>query len=571
MSENQSMITTDTKKLYFLSCLADLRPLYQDVVQTQERYAELDKLEKNSKLYEDESLVDEYINIGVKLEGLKETCHEWWENSVSVLGVSDDEFLEKTKELFGSNKKKRAQSDGKELDIFEKLKSLGALVSSNLWNNNGKGCLASSYINALAKYMCAPESIKSAALDWYVTERAGRINEILPRDVSYKSAQAVLLEKIHEIARSSKMVDENAVVSRYCGDYLMQEASTRGADNHLFRCLASGRFYIPENERQASYSDFFVKNYGKKFSVNPNLEARKTSQSDVMTVNDILQQVAATYDKVTAEDLENYILSRGVSKGDFSLLNAYDLSKIMQKPGAALNGLKSARNLDDISRGCPPPPYQKFARRLGMMLEIGKKAGGKTEGDYTIKAGSFRLSKNVWEKDFAEDYSKYSDFLKDCGNIYCQLKADFENNGYGAFFEKWTAEICETGRYNADIKGAKAPFEINIHHKIPVKLAKNLDNPAEINSNANYLMFIEYNAPTGDKLTKHLQEHAKENAATGRVPETPDKRWLVTSGNVSLENKNYRDPASIAKLRQQSKVKEGQVKFQVIKSEKELV
>lgn len=80
-------------------------------------------------------------------------------------------------------------------------------------------------------------------------------------------------------------------------------------------------------------------------------------------------------------------------------------------------------------------------------------------------------------------------------------------------------------------------------------MAKMLDRPADINDVSNYLMFVEFETPTGEKLTKHLQEHAKESGSTASFGAEPDARFYCSSGGVTISHRNFREPESFQKQR----------------------
>lgn len=109
--------------------------------------------------------------------------------------------------------------------------------------------------------------------------------------------------------------------------------------------------------------------------------------------------------------------------------------------------------------------------------------------------------------------------------------------------------MSQKGDYFPRFEGIKRPHEINIHHKMPVKMAKMLDRPADINDVSNYLMFVEFETPTGEKLTKHLQEHAKESGSTASFGAEPDARFYCSSGGVTISHRNFREPESFQKQR----------------------
>ena len=94
-----------------------------------------------------------------------------------------------------------------------------------------------------------------------------------------------------------------------------------------------------------------------------------------------------------------------------------------------------------------------------------------------------------------------------------------------------------------------------MHHKVPVKMAAQLDPKTDINDGRNFLLFVEFKAPDKEKLTKHQQEHAKESNSTAAIDIEPDARFYVSSGGRVLSYSQFQEPQSITALRAKEREK----------------
>lgn len=580
MSKLFEVITPNVHKVYTLSMLAELRRWKEEFNKVEELCAKGAKMEEDGSLFEqEETFVEAYLAAQEQKKELEEKAKIWQSDMRTVLGLTGDGFSEELEDRLigskGKGKKKKASTE--ELSLTEQMQRWADMFSSNLWGEGGKlGGFANKYLDALADYMCSNEGAKNPAFDAYIKPKIEQINQYLKRKPEYKSAQSLLLEKLEERSRKNPKVDMDKVLENYMENELVERANTFGSDNTFFRCMASGNFYLPEERISsdklnvsAPYSEYFIKNYGEKFSLPARMKSKAPKGSDCLNVDNMLAIIGDTYGKEAADKIKNRLQARGISEADFSRLNGYDLSKILQKPANAVAHNTVPSRITDFCADVQTP-YQEQARRLGFMLTIGKEAamlekkfnadlvnGEKT--NMVVKGLDLKMVtmphpphypfSKIWKDKFQGQFPTYDSFVSECANIYKKISRDFEKNGYGEYYEKWVEAMSQKGDYFPKFDGIDRPYEINIHHKMPVKMAKMLDRPADINDPSNYLMFVEFNAPGGEKLTKHLQEHAKESGSTASIGTEPDARFYCSSGNVAVSHQNFQEPASFQKLR----------------------
>ena len=566
MAQNTQLVYAN--RFYMLSQLMELRPLYQQVSQKLGRYTELKNMEADGRLFEQgrEADFEECLALDGEFRQMEEKYAKWERQTTDFLQMPLED-IKKTLGLGDRRKNKSGREASAEVPPLQKMKLLmDDVLGKDLWNGgNVDNSLAGMYIRSLSQYVCAPEAAQSADFDSYVTDKIERINQILPRSVEYQSAQAILLKKIKDNSRNEETLKK--AYGKYCRQIVLREASTKGPDNQFFRCMASGRFYVEENENR--YSDYFVSRYGKDFCLPPSTRGNKAAAGSFLNIDDMLELTERTYDEETAKRLKREIKIKGISEADFDKLNACDLCKIVQSGRAAQNGETLGRSLKQINPDCPDSPYRRQAKMLGMMLATGEKCiqkESRTEGNAgalrrlmefeTIKAGKYMSVKAVYEENFKDLYETFDSFLPACKRAFQFLERDFSKYGMKDYFEKWIPQLCDGNNMVRDFEGKK-PYDINIHHKIPIKMAKDLDNPAAINDVCNFCMFIEFAAPTDGKLTKHLQEHNKESAGMAAVGEKADMRFVVTSGNTRLEHAEAKEPESFAKLRRRESIQTG--------------
>ncbi len=574
MSKVFEIKTPNVQKLYTLSMLADLRRWKDEFSKIEELCAKGAKMEEDGSLFEqEESFVEAYLSAQDKKKALAEEAKVWQDDMSSFFGLTADQLPEKLEDMLsgskGKSKKKKTSTE--ELGLTEKMQRWADMFASNLWGENGKlGGWSGRYLDALADYMCSGEGAKNTAFDAYIKPRIEKINQDLKRKPEYKSAQSLLLEKLEERKRKNPKIDLDSVLENYMENVLVERANTFGPDNHFFRCMASGNFYIPEGDDiNVPYSDHFVKNYGEKFYLNIKAKSKAKKDSGSLNIDKMLEVIADTYGKVAADEMKRSLRANGISESSWDKLNSYDLAKIVQKKNNAIAHNTVPARISDIC-GNVETPYQEQARRLGFMLSVGKEAamlektlkadlGNNLKTDAVVKGLDLKMVKmpqpphysfnKIWKEKFQDQFPKYGDFVAECANVYKKISNDFFKNGYGEYYEKWVEAMSQKGDYFPRFEGIKRPHEINIHHKMPVKMAKMLDRPADINDVSNYLMFVEFETPTGEKLTKHLQEHAKESGSTASFGAEPDARFYCSSGGVTISHRNFREPESFQKQR----------------------
>ena len=559
------MQLTYANKFYMISQLLELRPLYQKVSQKFSRFKELRAKELDGSLFNQgkEKEFEEYLKLSDEFTQAEKEYGEWEKNTTEFMQISLEE-MKKSLGFEGKKKNKSYKEVSEDSSSLEKMKLLmDDVLGKDLWNGgNVNKSLAGMYIRSLTQYITAPEAAQSADFDPYVIDKVEKINQILPRSIEYNSAQAILLKEIKNNAKGKESLKK--IYTKYCKQIVLREASTKGPDNQFFRCMAAGRFYVDNNDER--YSEYFVSEYGKQFSLSSSTKGVKLSEGSFFNIDDMLELTAKTYDKETAECLKREIKIKGISEADFDKLNACDLCKILQRESSVLNGIAQGRSIKQINPDCPNTPYKQQARMLGMMLSIGEKyiqVENKVGDDFaeikrrlnlmTIKSEKIMIPETVYEKNFKNLYNNLDSFLQATKKVYQSLNRDFVKHGMKNYFEKWIPKLCE-GNYNPKIDEEKSPFEINVHHKIPIKMARDLDDPSLINNVCNFCMFIEFEPPMGDRLTKHLQEHNKESAGMAVVEKNADMRFVVTSDNTCLEYKEGKEPESFTKLRNKEKV-----------------
>lgn len=559
--------------------LVELCPIYRKIMAYEELFNKLDLKEKNGTLYENEDDVNKYIALHENKDGLNQECETWWQDAITGLGMTEEDF-QKQFDDFKNTRRKSTTDSSTPSSHFEKIKEWGAYVSSNLWGNGNNKSIGPFYINQLSDYICAPDKIKESWLDKIIIEKINNIDQDIPRSVEYIQPSSELLNIVEKKASQSNTYDK--IIEKYFGNLMLEQASTFGADNQMMRCISAGRFYLPDDRKSIHYSDFFKKNYGEKFNLDPEIVAQKPkkAQENKFNANDLLDMVEKVYDKVTADDFRRELLSRGIPSYEFENLNGYDISKIMQDKRQMLNATQVGRSFSAISQGCPDSPYQKQARRIGFMLSIGKTISENYAKDKNIsrainevnkdlelkivKSGKNKNSsyKRIWNEIFKEEYPESKVFLTDCLTAYQRIHSDFEKAKMGEYYNRWVETMCQEGNHNLRANDTPSPFEITFHHGVPVKLGQNLDlvmmidpdNKELTGRNAphnvkNIKMMIEFKAPESGKLTKHQQEHAKESSKTATLSENPDARFYISSFNTAVEYTNYVEPKSFTALR----------------------
>lgn len=572
MNTAETIITSQNKKLYDLISLSELCPIYKELSNFETKYNELEAKEKSGELYQNEDELNTYIALQEQKEKLEEKCREWWNNAIIGLNQTPEDFQKFINDMKGPDKKKRSAAEpSAPTDMMSKIREWGSFAVSNMWNYNNQRCIGNTLINQISDYICSSDKNKIPLIDNLVIETIDNINKNIPRQKDYAAPSSLLLKAVEDKIKKSAGYDD--IREKYFASMMLEKANTTGPDNHMMRCLASGSFYLPEYENQ--YSEYFIKNYGEKFNLNPRAirPRKKNLPQDKFNVKHLLDMVAQTYDKETSDNLKNYLKRRGIHEADFPFLNSYDVARVLQKGSAAANGSKRATNLEDIMEFCPDSPYKRQSRRLGFMLAMGKdlsaavKKGddlNKVISDYAKRMDMkiLQVGKNqrasfstVWKECFADQYENPKVFLADSLNAFRRISSDFEKQGCKEYYEKWVDALCQEGKHNPRFEGIKNPDEITIHHKIPVKIARSMAHPEQINDTSNFLLCIEFNMPTNGKLTKHLQEHAKENGSLATISTEPDSRYYISSGNTTLGYSVVKDPESFEILRNQQKDK----------------
>ncbi len=570
MADKVAAPIDNAKRFYMVAQLLKLRPLYQDVSKNLARYKKLWQMEQSGVLYENghKAEFDECIELEKMFSKLEADYNAWKKQTTDFLKMPAEDI----KDALGliAKKKKNKEIDEK-LPFPEQIKlQMDDVLGPDLWHGGTEANnLAGLYLRSLTRYICAPAAAQSEDFDGYVIESIGNINSILPRGYEYPQAQAVLQEmvnkKIKEKIKDKSVFEatRRAVYGKYWKQEIMRQASTKTADNAFFRCMAAGRFYIPEDE--CKYSAYFVKHFGQRCNLSPNVRGREMEAGTFLNANDMLKLAAQTYDDKTAEAISRELCSKGIGRADLEHLNGYDLCKLLQSEREAQNGTNYGRSIRQICQNAPDAPYQRCAQMLGMMLTLGQKyveEKAKCGDDaqalawqmslVTVRVGTCKMPETIYREHFSKLYENQESFLKACGTAYSRLSKDFAKNEMSDYLERWIPQLCE-GRFdlppNQDSKLRK-PFEINIHHKLPIKVAKDLENPADINDVRNFCLFIEFKDPGVGKLTKHLQEHNKESAGMAVVGKDSDMRFVVTSENTVLAHDKGEEPLSFAHLRQ---------------------
>lgn len=579
MSTVFEISTPNVQKLYTLSMLIELRRWKDEFNKLEELCAKGAKMEEDGSLFEqDEAFVEAYLAAQDQKKKMVEKAEIWRDDMCAFFNLTADKLPEKLEDMLGGAKgkgrKKKTSND--DLDLAGQMQRWADMFASNLWGENGRlGGWSGRYLDALADYMCSNEGAKNPAFDAYIKPKIEDINKTLKRKSEYKSAQSLLLEKLEERKRKNPKIDLDNILENYMENVLVERANTFGPDNHFFRCMASGRFYIPDEKVSSNltvntaYSDYFLKNYGEKFYLPPQTKSRTKKVSDGLSVSKMLPIIADTYGEKAAESIKETLWNKGIGRSDWENLNSYDLAKILQRKSNAIAHDTTPARISDFCDEVETP-YQQQARRLGFMLSIGKEAaalekkfkadlGNNQRTDTVVRGLETKMVQmphpphysfyKIWKEKFQGQFSEFKDFVAECANVYKKISSDFTKNGYGEYYEKWVEAMSQKGDYFPKFEGIKRPYEINIHHKVPVKVAKMLDRPADINDVSNYLMFVEFEAPTGEKLTKHLQEHAKESGSTVSIAPEPDARFYSSSGGVTLSHQNFQEPESFQKQR----------------------
>lgn len=582
MSKIIEVSNSQSKKLFFALSLVELSSLHRKIFKFEDAYNKLDQKEKDGSLYEKDEDVNQYIELQEQKAALYQECETWWQDAITGVGLTEEDF-QKQFDDFKNTRKKNRPEDAVPATHFDKIKEWGAYASSNLWNSTNKS-IGTFYINQLADYICAPDKIKESWIDKIIINKINTINQDLPRSKEYTSPSSELVNIVEK--RSAQSATYGSIIDKYFEELMLEEASTFGADNQMMRCVSSGRFYLPDDKKSIHYSDFFKKNYGEKFNLDPEIikQKPKKPQQNSYNANDLLEMISVVYDKVTADDFKREILSRGIASYEFEDLNGYDLSKIMQDKRQMLNATQVGRSFSSISKGCPDSPYQKQARRIGFMLSIGKTISENYAKDKNISRAINETSKNmdlkivksgqnqnssysrVYKEYFSDEYPDNKVFLTDCLTAYQRIHKDYENAGMEEYYNRWVDAMCQDGNYNLKANDIPHPFEITFHHGVAVKMANNLDQTMTLNSETekllgrnaihsvkNLLMAIEFKAPENGKLTKHLQEHAKESSHTATLGDTPDARYYISSYNTTLEYSNYVEPRAFTAYRNKNR------------------
>lgn len=569
MSSTETVITPQMRKLYVIGMLLELRKWSDEYKKAAALCADGAKKEAADYFFEDgrEAELDAYLAAKDQMSELESKALEWKQDMREYFNSSEESMADSLEDmLFPQSKNKKKKAADEERDEFMQMTRWSDGFSGKLWRNGEKNGWADSYLNLLADYMCADERQKgSADFDRLICQKVSQINQLLNRGSEYKSAQAILLEKLEERQRKNSNLNLNTVMERYMPNALVEQANTFGADNHIFRCMAAGCFYLPKDQfGSTQYSDYFIQKYGECYNLSGKTVSRKKQSGSAMNLDDMLRITEDTYGKAAADAIARKLRSRGLSSAEFAEMNSFDAARVLQTEWNAANQNGRPSYFRDICGDAGiMSPYQKQAQKFGMMLAMGQHFAeeldkGKNMSEAlkalelkTIKTDKFMVMSSAWRDYFQGQYPNYSEFAEECAKVYRAVSGDFKKNGFGDYYTKWVEAMCQRGDYNPKFDGIEKPFEINMHHKMPVKMAKNLDNQADINDGANFLMFVQFRAPTGEKLTKHEQEHAKESNSTAALNPEPDARFYASSGNVTLSYSRYQEPQSFAKLRAQ--------------------
>ncbi len=549
---------TLAERFYITAKLVELQPTYVGISQNLERYKKLKAMEADGSLLDDahQAEFEEAVALESQFADYQKAYEQWSRETVDFLNMPLAD-MEQIIGSIGKNKKKTSDVPSNK-DSFspEQIKQkFDAVLGAGLWNGGDNGAnLANAYLRALIKYVSAPEAARSEAFDDFVRDRIERLNQDLPRRGDCKSAQSIFwaeLKKIND--NDSRQYDD--IVQKYCQNMPMAQANTKMADNQLFRCLASGKFYTKDEAN--GYSAYFIKNYGSKYNVSSRKRGIEPKNDEFYDAHDILKMIEKSYGEATATRVRSQLLDAGIKEDEFSMLNTYDVCRIMQKDGA----LSQGRSFRSIDAGCPDSPYGRYARMLGRLLTVGQqylqikgKCGNnqsdlkRSIGQTIFKTDEYTNFETVYNKHFKPFYGSFESFLEAGEKAFKYLQKDFANNKMSDYFDKWLPALCQ-GNIKPSFDDVKSPFEINIHHKVPVKIAKLMKNPLEINDISNFCLFVEFVAPTGEKLTKHQQEHNKESGNVAAVGQEVDHRFVVTSGGTMLAYELGAEPAGLSELR----------------------
>ena len=563
MNTSTTFYTPQTQRLYVVSMLIDLR-YWGDELRRNEQICTSEKAKDKQKdpTYD----VDAHYEALDKCDKLREQEKTWWNDFNEYFKSSGKDLAANMEELLGGKRKRKIKQEPQTQE--QQMLRWGDMVAGKLWGPGGQlGGWADKYLTLLADYMCADYPAKNPAFDKMIIEKLTHLNEVLKRSIDYKSAQALLLEKLDERKRKSPGLDLDAILERYMSS--VSQGSTFGADNHLFRCMAAGCFYLPGKQfSSAQYSDYFVQHYGNVYNIKSKKKTKSENTPPSLNVNDMLDIIQGTYGADVKEKVKRKLKSSGLSESDFPYMNSFDAARVLQKEWNAANQNGKPTYLRDICRDEDiVSPYQKQAQKVGLMLAVGHLFAQELDKGKTIneaaKALEFKAVKTdhltvlprVWKNYFQEQYSDYKDFATECTKVYRSVSSDFQKNGFGAYYDKWVEALCQRGDYNPNFEGINKPFEINMHHKVPVKMAAQLDPKTDINDGRNFLLFVEFKAPDKEKLTKHQQEHAKESNSTAAIDIEPDARFYVSSGGRVLSYSQFQEPQSITALRAKEREK----------------
>lgn len=231
--------------------------------------------------------------------------------------------------------------------------------------------------------------------------------------------------------------------------------STTENDNQMLRCIAAGKFFMPQDENKkedfTKYSPAY--NY---FRSDDAISGLNHKDYKLLDNNPVLKKVknSCNIQKIV-KDIEIALATKGIPPQLANQFNSYDFAKIMNSVTEQKNPAFAKINPD-----CVDSPYCEFCKNL------------------------------LKDKDVLE-----------------AIKQDFKKNNIDEkYTNAWINSMMNDGNPNPDIselniKG-KIPAKISIHHKNHLQYAPNLPDSLMINNTSNFLLAIKF-----DKEDPHEEEH----------------------------------------------------------------
>lgn len=251
-----------------------------------------------------------------------------------------------------------------------------------------------------------------------------------------------------------------------------ESVTTSDNENQMLRCIAAGKFFMPQDENNnedfTKYSPAY--NY---FRSDDGVSGLSYKDYKLLNNNPLWKKVKNSHNiQKIAKDVEIALAKLGIPPELANQFNSYDFAKIMSSVAEQRNPAFAKINPD-----CVDSPYCEFCKNL------------------------------LKDKDVLE-----------------AIKQDFKKNNIDEkYTNAWINSMINDGNPNPDIselniKG-KIPAKISIHHKNHLQYAPNLPDSLMINNTSNFLLAIKF-----DKEDPHEEEHLGDSRGFLYVNENKNSR-----------------------------------------------